>query len=204
VFGSESIEDGIHNHQRTPPRCAVGEFLQAGVPLLVLPLCLNLKLRRTLLIWLVELTLAWRPLAFAVLSMPPLKTYIIEDHPLIRESLIATMEELGPVKVVGYADDERTAIDWLRRSENEADLVVVDIFLRAGSGLGVLRSATGFARRRSMVVLSNYVTDEVRRKCLLLGAARVFDKSNDIEELMAYCKDLVARESGSIGTSKWV
>ena len=36
-------------------------------------------------------------------NMPPtkaLKTYIVEDSPMIREDLIATLEELVPVEVV--------------------------------------------------------------------------------------------------------
>jgi hypothetical protein len=32
----------------------------------------------------------------------------------------------------------------------------------------------------------------MRSNCLALGAQRVFDKSNEIEALMAYCTDLAA------------
>ena len=49
------------------------------------------------------------------LPMLLLKTYIVEDSPVIRESLIATLEELVPVKVVGTAEDEATAMQWLAR-----------------------------------------------------------------------------------------
>ena len=35
--------------------------------------------------------------------MHPLKTYIVEDSPVIRENLIATLEELLPVEVVSCA-----------------------------------------------------------------------------------------------------
>src|SRR5659263_433480 len=71
-------------------------------------------------------------------AMYHLKTYLVEDNPVIRESLIATLEELAPVVVVGTADDELTAVQWLSRPGQHADLVIVDIFLKAGSGLGVL------------------------------------------------------------------
>jgi DNA-binding NarL/FixJ family response regulator len=136
--------------------------------------------------------------------MSPLKTFIVEDSPVIRENLIATLEELGPVQVVGFADDEAGAVEWLTQPENEAGLVVVDIFLRNGSGLGVLRAGAAFTRRRRMVVLSNYATDEVRRKCLALGAERVFDKSNDIDELIAYCGELAATQAGPSGSNALV
>jgi DNA-binding NarL/FixJ family response regulator len=122
--------------------------------------------------------------------MQPLRTYIVEDSLVIRENLIATLEELGPVEVVGTAEDESTAVQWLTLSSSRFDLVIVDIFLRGGSGLGVLRASNGLAQRHKMVVLSNYATPDIRRKCLELGADRVFDKSNDIDALIAYCAEL--------------
>jgi len=130
-----------------------------------------------------------------------LKTYLVEDNPVIRESLIATLEELAPVEVVGTADDELTAVQWLSRPGQHADLVIVDIFLKAGSGLGVLRAASTLAQQNTLVVLSNYATPDVRRRCLELGAARVFDKSNEIDALIEYCGKLAADQSGSSSNS---
>ena len=127
--------------------------------------------------------------------MHQLKTYIVEDNPVIRESLIVTLEELAPVKVVGTAVDESTAVEWLKQPGNHADLVIVDIFLKAGSGLGVLRAASGLPQQQRLVVLSNYATADIRRKCLELGADRVFDKSNDIDALIEYCAQLPAQPS---------
>jgi DNA-binding NarL/FixJ family response regulator len=127
--------------------------------------------------------------------MQPIKTFIVEDSPVIRESLIATLEELVPVKVVGTAEDERTAVQWLDVAGNEAELVIVDLFLKGGSGMGVLRSARESQHKRKLVVLSNYTTPDVRRKCLELGADRVFDKSNEIDALIAYCGALAAGDT---------
>lgn len=121
-----------------------------------------------------------------------LNTYIVEDNPVIRENLIATLEELTPVRVVGTAEDEATAVQWLAHNDTPVDLVIVDIFLKSGSGLGVLRSAQRQARRCSMVVLSNYATADIRRKCLELGADSVFDKSTEIDALIGHC-DALAR-----------
>ena len=134
--------------------------------------------------------------------MPPLKTYIVEDSPVIRENLIATLEELGPVQVVGWADDEASALRWLANPANDAELVIVDLFLKSGSGLGVLRESALLPRVPRRVVLSNYATADVRRKCLELGAERVFDKSGDIEDLLGYCQGLAAGAlNGRAGTA---
>lgn len=131
--------------------------------------------------------------------MHTLKIFIVEDSQLIRENLIATLEELAPVQVVGTAEDEHSAVAWLSEAANFCDLVVVDIFLKSGSGLGVMRSMQGVVPQRSLVVLSNYATPDMRRKCLELGADRVFDKSNDIDALIQYCIRRAAGESGVSG-----
>lgn len=128
--------------------------------------------------------------------MPPLKTYIVEDSPVIRENLIAALEEMVPVQVVGTAEDEASAVGWLRHASNECHLVIVDIFLKAGSGLGVLRAAGSAVKPFKLVVLSNYATPDMRRKCLELGADRVFDKSNEIDALILYCERLASGDSG--------
>ncbi len=127
--------------------------------------------------------------------MSLLKTYIVEDSPVIRENLIATLEELVPVEVVGTADDEATAVSWLTRSSNACDLVIVDLFLKGGSGLGVLKAANELRPDPKLVVLSNYATPDIRRKCLALGADQVFDKSNEIDALIRYCGRLASGEA---------
>lgn len=127
--------------------------------------------------------------------MHSLKTYIVEDSPLIRENLIATLEELVPIQVVGTAEDETTAVLWLTEPGNAVDLVIVDIFLKTGSGLGVLRSVTELAQAFRLVVLSNYATPDMRQRCQELGAHRVFDKSNEIDALVQYCGELAADQA---------
>ena len=135
-------------------------------------------------------------------SGPVLRTYIVEDSQVIRENLIATLEELAPIEVIGTAEDESSAVQWLMRPSSQFDLVIIDIFLKRGSGLGVLRSLSGLGKPHRLVVLSNYATQDMRHKCKSMGADRVFDKSNEIDALLLYCKELAAESSpGGAGQS---
>lgn len=124
--------------------------------------------------------------------MPPLKAFIVEDSPVIRANLVAALEELLPLRVVGTADDEAGAVGWLADAAHECDIAIVDLFLRQGSGLGVLRALQHSPRRIDRVVLTNFATEEMRRQCLALGASRVFDKSAEIEALVEHCLALRA------------
>lgn len=118
-----------------------------------------------------------------------LKTYLVEDSALIRHSLVAMLEELAPVAVIGTAEDEESAVKWLIDPQHRPDLVIVDIFLKHGSGLGVLRRIQTLQKPSKLVVLTNYATLEMRDKCLALGADQVFDKSNEVDALLAFCAE---------------
>jgi DNA-binding NarL/FixJ family response regulator len=118
------------------------------------------------------------------------KTFIVEDSPLILEKLVLTLEELAPVEVVGSAADEASAVAWLEQPEHECELMIIDVFLKSGTGLGVLRAANQLGLPGKRVVLTNYATVNMREACQRLGADRVFDKSSELEELLAYCECL--------------
>jgi DNA-binding NarL/FixJ family response regulator len=137
-----------------------------------------------------------RPCSHTLAAVHLLTTYLVEDSAMIRENLSATLEELAPVRMVGWAADETTALRWLAQAGHAVDLVIVDIFLQAGSGLAVLRALAALPITMHRVVLSNYATTDIRRKCLALGADRVFDKSHEIEALIAYCAALAAEIGG--------
>jgi DNA-binding NarL/FixJ family response regulator len=126
--------------------------------------------------------------------MDSLKTFIVEDSTLILENLVAALEELSPVTVVGSAEDEAAAVKWLASNAADCDLLIIDVFLKSGSGLGVLRAAGALARPMNAVVLTNYATPDMRNRCLGLGADKVFDKSNEIDALIAYCSRLATAE----------
>lgn len=122
-----------------------------------------------------------------------IKTYIVEDNVTIRENLVETLQELAAVRFLGWGDTEREATDWLAEHQGNWHLLIVDLFLKQGSGLGVLQASQQRARDQRVVVLSNYATADMRRRCSELGADAVFDKSNEIDALVDYCLALSER-----------
>ena len=119
-----------------------------------------------------------------------LRTYIVEDNATIRENLIGTLEELASIEALGWAETENEARTWLDTNERQWDLAIVDLFLKQGSGLGVLEACRGRPAGQRVVVLSNYATTDMRKRCLQLGADAIFDKSNEIDALVEYCIEL--------------
>jgi DNA-binding NarL/FixJ family response regulator len=116
-----------------------------------------------------------------------MRTYLVEDNPTIRENLISTLEELAPIRTIGTAESEEEGAMWLTRHPDEWDLAIVDLFLKGGTGLGILKACQGRDLDQKMVVFSNYATREMRLRCAQLGVDAVFDKSTEIEALLTYC-----------------
>ena len=125
-----------------------------------------------------------------------IKTYIVEDNATIRDNLIATLEELVGIEAVGTAETENEAKDWLRKQDPAWDLVIVDLFLKQGSGLGVLEACRNRDPRQKVIVLSNYATADIRKRCAQLGVDAVFDKSNEIDALVDYCLAQLPADAG--------
>lgn len=113
--------------------------------------------------------------------------FLIEDSAEIRDSLIPAMEELGGLKVVGHAETERDAVEWLSSHPDDWSIAIVDLFLKEGSGLGILARNAGRKAHQRLVVLTNYATQDMRERCRKLGADAVFDKSNELDGFFEYC-----------------
>lgn len=81
--------------------------------------------------------------------MTELKVFIVEDNAVIRQNLVGALEERAPVKVVGHAEGATAAKTVLSAWPPTCDLATVDIFLRDGSGLHLLRMLNGWQHRHT-------------------------------------------------------
>jgi CheY-like chemotaxis protein len=114
-------------------------------------------------------------------------TFLVEDNKTIRDNLVPALEDLVNGRVVGFAETESDALAWLAAHPDDWQLLIVDLFLKEGSGLGVLAGCKTRSAGQRVVVLSNYVTVDIRARCEALGADAVFDKSRDLDAFIEYC-----------------
>ena len=131
-----------------------------------------------------------------------MKIFVVEDSEFLLRYLVETLEESTTSKVVGSAPDEASAIDWLKESSHVFDLIIIDIFLKSGTGLAVLNQIIQLSIQAKRVILTNYATAEMRAYCAALGAHRVFDKSSEIADLVEYCLQLQLDEDLSAACIK--
>lgn len=117
----------------------------------------------------------------------PTITILVEDSSKIREVLVPSMEELGNMQVVAIAETAGAALAAMAEHAATWQVAVVDLFLREGSGLDVLRASRERRPDQRVVVLTNYATPEIRRRCLALNADAVFDKSTELDAFFDLC-----------------
>jgi DNA-binding NarL/FixJ family response regulator len=122
-----------------------------------------------------------------------LQAYVVEDNPTIRENLVGTLEELTCVKVAGTSATEDEALAWIDGNTDRWDLLIVDLFLKQGSGMHLAQLMSRRRPNQKVVVFSNYINASVRKRCAQLGVDAVFDKSTEIDALVDYCSHLCFR-----------
>jgi two-component system OmpR family response regulator len=119
-------------------------------------------------------------------STVQLAVFVVEDNPEIQENLAEALEELTCVKVVGGSTTEEGALAWVA-DHHEWDMLLVDLFLKGGSGMRLVQRVQRVRPSQKIVVFSNYVNPSVRKRCAQLGVDAVFDKSTEIDALVDYC-----------------
>ncbi len=122
----------------------------------------------------------------------PLRVYIVEDSTLFRDRLVESIETPGSVRVIGHADSEHAALHALCASE--WDVLILDLQLRRGSGLGVLKSLrqAGRAPHTKVIVLTNHDYYLYRLKTTEFGAEHFFDKVRQFPRVMEVLERMVA------------
>lgn len=124
----------------------------------------------------------------------PLRVFLVEDLPVVRNRIVESLGEIEGLEVAGFADGEDSALSWLRG--NPCDVLILDLELRQGNGLGVLKALASDSRPGPVrIVYSNHASTNIRRVAVQLGAAYFFDKTLDTPKLRPLLEDLAASES---------
>ena len=130
-------------------------------------------------------------------ASPPLKIVIVEDNPGLLDLLSGMLAGIPGLALVGHADSEAAALDLLLDARPQ--LAIIDLELRAGTGLGVLGALherpAEFGEPRA-VVFSNHAHPVVQSRCLTLGAVAFFDKSFQTDELLEFVQRTAENHPG--------
>jgi two-component system response regulator DevR len=123
-----------------------------------------------------------------------LRVLIADDSPGVRHSLVALLEALDGMEIVGQAasvHEATAAVDELR-----PDVAILDIQMPGGSGLDVLAHIRRTQPATRVVIFTNYTYQQLRRRCREAGATFFFDKSTEIEAMIGALRELTRGAAG--------
>lgn len=110
-----------------------------------------------------------------------MNVFLVEDSQEILHHLRELISELDGMAVVGQADAEKQALEGIFAML--PNVVVLDLSLASGNGIGVLRQVKARHPEIRVVVLTNNSHPLYQKKCHVLGAEHFLDKSRDFQRL---------------------
>ena len=112
-----------------------------------------------------------------------MRVVIIDDSRVLRERLGSLIADLPGVELAGTAEGPRQGMALLARVT--PDLVVLDLRFPDGNGLDLLAAIRRTPRPPAVIMFTNQPTPQLRSRCLEAGAEHFFDKTAELEALLA-------------------
>jgi two-component system OmpR family response regulator len=116
-----------------------------------------------------------------------LRVFLVEDNPAMREHLAQVLWTEAEVELVGTAETETQAKLWLGLNPTGWDIAVIDLCLKEGSGAGVVEFCRNRQSDQALLVMTNQNVRPLLQRCKLLGADAVYDKTKELDDMVAYC-----------------
>jgi DNA-binding NarL/FixJ family response regulator len=118
----------------------------------------------------------------------PIRVLIIDDHPLFRQGIRWSLEDVADIEVIGEAENGQEALKLTERLN--PDVVLVDINLPGLNGLEVARVIKRRDPRIGIVVLSVYEDDDQLFQAIKVGAAAYSSKDVNPDELLYFIREV--------------
>ncbi len=122
-----------------------------------------------------------------------LRILIADDHPIVRDGLIAVAETQPDLEVVGEAGDGEEAVELASRLE--PDVVLMDLRMPKMSGAEAIRRIRARLPRAHVLILTTYDNDASILEGLQAGAQGYLLKGSSRQELLSAIRAVARGES---------
>ncbi len=130
-----------------------------------------------------------------------MRVFIADDSAIFRKVLLSSISQCGDAEVVGEAENAMDAIEAINRLR--PDIVVLDIRLKAGTGIDILHSIKKTESGTPLtIVLTNFPYDQYRRVSISLGADYFFHKATQFTDFVSVLKGLIPQLNSELEPGK--
>ncbi len=110
------------------------------------------------------------------------RVLIVDDHPAVREALALRIGRQADLEVCGEAGDVGEALALV--ADTEPDLAVVDISLKTGNGIDLIKRIRARNERVRILVWSMHSESLYAERALRAGALGYIDKDQATEQIV--------------------
>lgn len=118
------------------------------------------------------------------------KILVVDDHVVVRDGLVALIKREPDLRVCGATGSAREALALAARQK--PDLVIVDLVLREGDGLELIKDLHALDPRLRCLVISMQDEGIYAERCLQAGARGYLMKSCATEEFLDAIRAVLA------------
>lgn len=115
---------------------------------------------------------------------------IVDDHPMMRSGIAAQIANEPDMEVCGEADDVEPALRMV--SETSPDLIIVDLSLKSGHGIDLVKRLRERNSNAKMLVNSMYDDTVYAERALQAGAMGYLNKQSAGESLITAIRTVLA------------
>jgi DNA-binding NarL/FixJ family response regulator len=120
------------------------------------------------------------------------KILIVDDHPSVREGLALRISLHADLELCGEADSEEQAITLVQQMK--PDLVLVDISLKSGHGLELIKRIRSMDPTVKMLVISGFQESLYAERACRAGALGYLNKQESSEKMIEAIRTVLAGE----------
>ena len=125
-----------------------------------------------------------------------LKVLLVDDSTELRERLVEMLSQVPGLDVMGQVDSVTDARSALRTLN--PDLVILDLQMRDGTGIDVLRELRSTHPQTKVIIFTNHPEEQYRRRCTDLGVTQFLSKSTDSTLLIEFVEQLALNRTSSM------
>ena len=123
----------------------------------------------------------------------PIRVAVADDHPVVRDGLVAMLETQADFTIVGQVATGSEALALVRASR--PDVLLLDLEMPGLDGVGVLRGLHGAGVPTRVIIFTVFDTDERIIAAVEAGAAGYLLKGAPREEVFAAVRTVAAGRS---------